>query len=446
MLIIPTSIKYLIIHSDLYFPFHWDNNLVQQLGIDNMSISGNEEGKLLKRKDFLGVDEEAGSHPNRTYYYKKSSDVQQVIETCTQQIGSDHNNAKAYLVRGNAYLKLRDYANAIRDISHYLTFDPNSEAALYNRGIALSKIGQPENAIADMSRVLELNPDHVNAAFARAACFNAIGLFTKAIEDYNFALLKDENIPVSRPANSDRGIMPINVDVNSSYNHDDSKSPLPWMSPSVGRPTDKRDFSNSGIEISPPQQSRGKILFVSFFPFQCLTDVICCLKAMRVMQATPLLVDYHQLFVIPMSRLQRMVTQVKILQVRRYPNGMFLLMMQLEILMRRSENILLDIDAERLVILSKLLSITRMLLMRTHGVSKLFSIEDLHMTNWRILVKLYLIIPRQYQLSLKMHLRTIIEVLRWIALAVYLMLALTLRKPFRCSREMSTFCVTTQTA
>ena len=60
-------------------------------------------------------------------------------------------------------------------------------------GLTFSKIGQQDLAIADFSLVLHLNPDHVNAAFGRAACYNTMGLFSQAIEDYNFALLKDQN-------------------------------------------------------------------------------------------------------------------------------------------------------------------------------------------------------------------------------------------------------------
>lgn len=44
------------------------------------------KGLLLKRKDFLGVDEEAGSHPNRTYYFKKDSNLDNVIESCNKQL------------------------------------------------------------------------------------------------------------------------------------------------------------------------------------------------------------------------------------------------------------------------------------------------------------------------------------------------------------------------
>lgn len=79
-----------------------------------MSLAGNEEGRLLKRKDFLGVDEEAGTHPNRTYYYRKSSDLQKIIETCSRKLETDAGNPKALILRGNALLKLRDYENAIK--------------------------------------------------------------------------------------------------------------------------------------------------------------------------------------------------------------------------------------------------------------------------------------------------------------------------------------------
>ena len=51
-----------------------------------ISTQENVKGSLLKRKDFLGVDKEAGSHPNRTYYYRKSFDAEKVIETCTRKL------------------------------------------------------------------------------------------------------------------------------------------------------------------------------------------------------------------------------------------------------------------------------------------------------------------------------------------------------------------------
>jgi hypothetical protein len=43
-------------------------------------------GFLLKRKDYLGIDEHANSHPNRTYYYKRYHDLDDVIDTCTKKL------------------------------------------------------------------------------------------------------------------------------------------------------------------------------------------------------------------------------------------------------------------------------------------------------------------------------------------------------------------------
>ena len=41
---------------------------------------------LLKRKDFLGVDEEAGSHPNRTYYLNKNLNLDHILENSSRKL------------------------------------------------------------------------------------------------------------------------------------------------------------------------------------------------------------------------------------------------------------------------------------------------------------------------------------------------------------------------
>lgn len=56
-----------------------------------MSAHGEEDhvdkkGVLLKRKDFLDVDEKANSHPNRTYYFKRIHDLDGIIETCSRKL------------------------------------------------------------------------------------------------------------------------------------------------------------------------------------------------------------------------------------------------------------------------------------------------------------------------------------------------------------------------
>jgi hypothetical protein len=68
----------------------------------NNTENSNEEtkntvGLLLKRKDYLGVDEVASYHPNRTYYYKKNNkDLEEIIENCTKQLQVIKHNSKFF--------------------------------------------------------------------------------------------------------------------------------------------------------------------------------------------------------------------------------------------------------------------------------------------------------------------------------------------------------------
>ena len=164
------------------------------------STSGKgKAGSLFKRKDFLGVDQDAQSHPNRFYFYKKVFDVEEIIESSTKKLNIDCNDIQSLYLRGVAYYKKNNYQGAINDLNALLRQDTNNVEALYTRGMAYTKISQQDNAISDFTKVLEIDPDHVSAAFARAACYNSIGQFSNAIEDYNMALMKD-NLSPSKPS------------------------------------------------------------------------------------------------------------------------------------------------------------------------------------------------------------------------------------------------------
>ena len=53
----------------------------------NENTNAVTSGSLLKRKDFLGVDEGASHHPNRTYYYKKQNlNLEEIIDTCSKKL------------------------------------------------------------------------------------------------------------------------------------------------------------------------------------------------------------------------------------------------------------------------------------------------------------------------------------------------------------------------
>jgi tetratricopeptide (TPR) repeat protein len=161
----------------------------------NGNNNANNKGYLFKRKDYLGIDENANSHPNRTYYYKRYHNLDEVIDTCTKKLQVDPDNLQSLYLRGSSNFKKGNLANAVEDLTIVINKQPTHTEAIYSRGIAYFKQGQHDQAIRDLSEVLKLNPDHVNAAFARAACYNKMGMLTQAIEDYNFALFKDENSP-----------------------------------------------------------------------------------------------------------------------------------------------------------------------------------------------------------------------------------------------------------
>ena len=122
-------------------------NAVEQRDSNQIDV---ERGFLLKRKDFLGVDQLAHSHPNRTYYYRKHFDLDEVVATCSKKLQVcnvvscwvkylklcqiDCTNIKALFLRGNALFKKHSYASALADFSSVLNTEPDHVEALYYRG------------------------------------------------------------------------------------------------------------------------------------------------------------------------------------------------------------------------------------------------------------------------------------------------------------------------
>ena len=199
---------------------------------DSVGFEISNTGALLKRKDFLETDAAAQSQSHRHYYYKKDVDISNVVNTCTQILNSkpisvavggsgtaaaalsSHEmdsvtRARLLFVRGVSYIRDRKYAPGIQDLTEVIESqvdfvgDPlplesmveeaSMVGALYSRGVAFSKLDALNDAIRDFTSVLELDQDHVQAAYSRAACYNAQGQLVKAIEDYNLALMKDDN-------------------------------------------------------------------------------------------------------------------------------------------------------------------------------------------------------------------------------------------------------------
>ena len=83
------------------------------------------QGALYKRKDFLGKEEDAKNHPNRTYYFRKNVDVDKLIESCTRKLTEDPENTKALLIRASSYVKKQQYQLSIGDYTRAVAMNPN---------------------------------------------------------------------------------------------------------------------------------------------------------------------------------------------------------------------------------------------------------------------------------------------------------------------------------
>ena len=131
-----------------------------------------QRGSLFKRKDFLGKELAAKSHPNRHFYYRRDVNVTSLIASCTKKLRDEPRNTKALFIRASSYMKQQpdypaNYPAAIKDYSAILEIDPKSIEALYNRAVAHEKLGRTADAVIGYTAVLEADPNHVNAAYAR---------------------------------------------------------------------------------------------------------------------------------------------------------------------------------------------------------------------------------------------------------------------------------------
>eukprot|EP00750_Incisomonas_marina_P029097 INCI7045.4.p1 GENE.INCI7045.4~~INCI7045.4.p1 ORF type:complete len:453 (+),score=77.32 INCI7045.4:227-1585(+) len=156
-------------------------------------------GGLYKRKDFVGREDAAKSHPNRTYYFRKDVDDEALAKACTRRIAEQPGDPKPFCIRGSILAKRGKYEAAVADFNQALQIVPRDAACLYGRGLAQEKCGRLGDAIQDFTTILEhVDPGNYTVAYARADCYNRLGDFEAAIRDYDFALSRD-NTKTQRP-------------------------------------------------------------------------------------------------------------------------------------------------------------------------------------------------------------------------------------------------------
>ena len=102
----------------------------------------------------------------------------QSIALLSELIGIEPKNAKAYLNRGNLFVRVGQIEAGLADYSHVIEREPSHFEGWYNRGSARLAAGQYDGAISDLTQATELRPE-----FARAYCNRGLALLRKAQRD-----------------------------------------------------------------------------------------------------------------------------------------------------------------------------------------------------------------------------------------------------------------------
>ena len=89
------------------------------------------------------------------------------MPTARRRSRSIQNNARAFINRCAAYIKLGNYNNAIVDCTLAVALNPKNVRAFNNRCTAYSKLANFSAAIIDCTQAIALNPTYKSAYMTR---------------------------------------------------------------------------------------------------------------------------------------------------------------------------------------------------------------------------------------------------------------------------------------
>lgn len=105
----------------------------------------------------------------------QAGQFEDAIETLSEVIAIDPENATAYTVRGAAYAAQNNYQRAIDDFTRALAVVPYDWAVYVFRADTYANMGEPGEAMFDYDKALELNPRYIAAYQSRAAVNQSLG-------------------------------------------------------------------------------------------------------------------------------------------------------------------------------------------------------------------------------------------------------------------------------
>jgi len=133
---------------------------------------------------------------NRPVYYLLKNDPDPAIESLTQAIQHQPNQALLYINRAVAYLYLGEYMNAGADLERALALNPVQPYAFLYRGILEYLLGQKEQALEWYERAIRLRPEWALAYANRGGIFQDLGDLPRALADLNHAIELEPHLPL----------------------------------------------------------------------------------------------------------------------------------------------------------------------------------------------------------------------------------------------------------
>jgi tetratricopeptide (TPR) repeat protein len=137
--------------------------------------------------------EQAEAYLDRGVAYSNKNQYGLAIQDFAEALKINPSFAEAYINRGKVYDYEGQYDRAIEDYNQALKIHPDDEMAYNYRGLAYGHKGEYEREIQDYDQALQINPNDVSAYINRGAAYDKIGKYDRAIEEYTRALKSDPN-------------------------------------------------------------------------------------------------------------------------------------------------------------------------------------------------------------------------------------------------------------
>lgn len=111
-----------------------------------------------------------------------------------------------FIIRGQAYLRMKFYEKALDDYNHAIKLKPIA-SQYYSRALAYQEMKSYPEAQKDFSTAIEMNPSDADYLTARADCFLQAGEKVKAVADYTQSI----SLKADADSFSERGLILIEL-------------------------------------------------------------------------------------------------------------------------------------------------------------------------------------------------------------------------------------------